>query len=82
LGISGHDHFEGIRVFTPVEARSLAFGKASLDRGPTWLHGPAVVNGTYANGVLVLDTNSLNIEAIPLHSAKHQIPAWRGEWKG
>ncbi len=82
LGVSGHDHFEGIRTFTSESANGHAFDRMSLDRTLTWLHGPAVANGTYANGVLVLDTDELHVEAVPLRSTKHQVPAWRGEWRG
>jgi hypothetical protein len=46
------------------------------------MHGPAVVNGTYANGVVVPETDTLEVEAIPLNAIKHQIPSWRGEWNG
>lgn len=82
LGVSGHDHSEGFRVFTTDAAKALPFGTLRLDDAPTWLHGPAVANGTRANGVMVLDTDARELEAIPLGTPRHQLPEWRGPWKG
>ena len=41
-----------------------------------WIQVPWVANGTYANGVLVLDTTDRQIEAIPLHNPPHRVPSW------
>jgi predicted phosphodiesterase len=82
VGISGHDHFDGMRMFTGETSEDHGFGTLSLERTPTWVHGPAVANGTHENGAMVLDTDTLRVEAIPLGSGRHQIPPWRGQWRG
>lgn len=78
LGISGHDHKEGIMIFTKKEVREIPFNKkVKLTDEPTWLHGPSVVNGSFANGVLCLDTDKMDVVAIPLKTKKHIAPEWR-----
>lgn len=78
LGISGHDHKEGMMIFTEKEVREIPFNqKVKLTNEPTWLHGPGVVNGSFANGVLFFDTDKMEIMAIPLKTKKHVTPEWR-----
>ncbi|MDD4353415.1 MAG: metallophosphoesterase [Candidatus Nanoarchaeia archaeon] len=78
LSISGHDHKEGIMIFTEKEVREIPFNKKiKLKDEPTWLHGPSVANGTFANGVLCLDTEKMEIVAIPLKTKKHVPPKWK-----
>jgi UDP-2,3-diacylglucosamine pyrophosphatase LpxH len=78
LGISGHDHKEGIMIFTENEVREIPFNKnVKLTSNLTWLHGPSVANGTFANGVLYFDTDKMHIKAIPLKTKKHIAPEWR-----
>ncbi|MFH1173854.1 MAG: metallophosphoesterase [archaeon] len=78
IGISGHDHKEGMLVFSEKTVRKIPFNKTiRLTNNLTWLHGPSVANGSFANGVLVLDTDKEEILAIPLKSKKHVPPAWR-----
>ena len=78
LSISGHDHKEGMMIFTEKEVREIPFNKkVKITDEPTWLHGPSVVNGSFANGVLCLDTDKMEIVAIPLKTKKHIAPEWR-----
>ncbi len=78
LGISGHDHQEGIMLFTENEVGKFSFDTIiKLTDKPTWLHGPSVVNGGLANGVMILDLDKLEIKAVPLNSKKHIAPEWR-----
>ena len=77
LSISGNDHSEGMIIFTEKSVKTYSFKKVKLSKDPTWLFGPAVVNGKFENGVMVLDTKKLEIEAIPLNSKREQPPAWR-----
>jgi len=78
LSISGHDHKEGMMIFTEKEVREIPFNKKiKLTDTPTWLHGPSVCNGTFANGVLCLDTDKMEITAIPLKTEKHKVPDWK-----
>jgi predicted phosphodiesterase len=78
LGISGHDHYEGIIIFTEDKVSKIPFNKTiKLTNNPTWLHGPSVANSEFANGVLVFDTDKMKIKAIPLKSKVHILPKWR-----
>lgn len=80
LAISGHDHKEGMMLFSGVSAKDVTFGKTKLDRAsPTWLHIPAVARGSFANGVAIFDTETYEIETVPLGSPKHVPPEWRKE---
>ena len=64
-------------VSTATERREVGFGICTLPQEqPVWIQGPWVANGTYANGVLVLDTASRQIESIPLSSSPHIVPDW------
>jgi predicted phosphodiesterase len=78
LSISGHDHKEGMMIFTEKEVEEIPFNKKiKLKDELTWLHGPSVANGTFANGVLCLDIDKMEIVAIPLKTKKHIPPEWR-----
>ncbi len=78
LGISGHDHKEGIMRFTPDKAEEFIFGKVKVEKEtPTWFHLPSVVNGSSANGVAIFNTKTFEVETIPLKSEKHIVPEWR-----
>ena len=67
LGISGHDHKEGIMRFTPREVKEFPFGRVAIDRNtPTWFHGPSIARGNRANGVMVFNTETFEAEIIPL----------------
>ena len=43
----------------------------------TWLHGPSIVKGEYENGFMILDTEKMEITAIPLNSKIHVVPEWK-----
>lgn len=78
LAISGHDHQEGIMIFTEKSVSEVLFDTIiKLTDRPTWLHGPSVVNGGLANGVMILDLDTMEIRAVPLNSKKHVAPEWR-----
>ena len=69
---SGNDHFRGIKVFTEESIIEIKLGeKAVLPDKPLWLHIPAVANGTNQNGIAIYDTNTREIEAIPLNTPPH-----------
>ncbi len=68
LGISGHDHCDGIKIFTENTVSKIPFNKSvQLTDEMTWLHGPCVVNGGRPNGVLILNTDTMELTAIPLN---------------
>jgi len=69
---SGNDHFRGIKVFTENSIIEIKFGeKYILPDIPLWLHIPAVANGTNQNGVAIYNTDTREIEAIPLNTPPH-----------
>lgn len=78
IGFSGHDHKEGIVKFTPGIVEEFGFGKIKVEKNvPTWLSLPCVVNGSFANGVTIFDTENFEVETIPIGSEKHVPPEWR-----
>lgn len=67
LGISGHDHKEGIMRFTPSTVSEFTFGKVKINsKTPTWFHGPSVAKSVRVNGVMIFNTKTFEAEAIPL----------------
>ncbi len=69
LGISGHDHSDGIKIFTEDTVSEVPFNETvKLTNKMTWLHGPCVVNGGLPNGFLILDTDKMELKALPLKS--------------
>ena len=69
---SGHDHFEGIKIFSNDFVEEIPFGgKYTLPDAPAWLHIPTVSNGTFKNGFAIYDAESKEIEAIPLGTPPH-----------
>jgi predicted phosphodiesterase len=78
VGISGHDHKEGMTMFTPGKMKSFTFGKVKIDKNTmTWVDVPSVANGSFANGITIFDTKSFEVKIIPLKSKKHLPPEWR-----
>jgi hypothetical protein len=77
VGLSGHDGWDGMRIYTTAERHEARFGTYALPQDqPVWIESPWVANGTYENGVLVLDTTLRQIDAIQLHSPPHNVPSW------
>ena len=69
---SGNDHYRGIKIFTETSIIEIKLGEKSiLPDSPLWLHIPAVANGTNQNGVAIYDTDTREIEAIPLNTPPH-----------
>ena len=69
---SGNDHFRGVKVFTKDSIIEVKLGeKYILPNRPLWLHTPAVANGTNHNGIAVFNTETREIEAIPLSTPPH-----------
>lgn len=77
IGLSGHEGHNGMVVSTVTGRREIGFGTCIVPQEePVWIQSPWVANGTYANGVLVLDTASRQIASIPLNSPPHIVPDW------
>ncbi|MCB2220390.1 MAG: metallophosphoesterase [Bacteroidetes bacterium] len=70
IGISGHQHVEGARIFYADKIVDLGFGSLQLQDELQWIVGPCIANGKRDNGFMILDTESFELEVIPLHSPK------------
>lgn len=68
VGLSGHKHVEGFYRVTSKSVSHHDFGNHGLSRERQWIVGPCVANGKHKNGCLVFDTESLQLEVIPLNS--------------
>ncbi|MDD4495484.1 MAG: metallophosphoesterase family protein [Eubacteriales bacterium] len=70
---SGNDHYQGIKVFTEESIIEIKLGeKYILPEKHLWLHVPAVANGTQQNGIAIFNTETREIEAIPLNTPPHK----------
>ncbi len=70
LSFSGHGHPEGCARSDRKRLRFLRFGSYALDGGAEWVAGPCVANTTRANGCMLYDTASRQLDVIPLASRK------------
>lgn len=69
---SGNDHYQGIKVFMEDSIMEIKLGeKCILPDKHLWLHIPAVANGTNQNGIAIYNTDTREIEAIPLNTPPH-----------
>lgn len=70
MSFSGHGHPEG---YARCDGKVLAFhgfGSAVLDTEKQWVVCPCTANTIRKNGYLVFDTDTLQLDAIPLGSRK------------
>ncbi len=68
VSISGHGHPEGIIMVTEDRFAALKFGINRIAEGVQWIVVPCVARTTRENGVLILDTSSMEFRSIPLKS--------------
>ncbi len=68
LSISGHRHVEGCLLANEKEIKVRSFGKYNLSDNILWIDGPCITKGHKENGFMVLDTEEMIIEIIPLES--------------
>jgi hypothetical protein len=66
--IFAHDLQGGIRFFNEKEIEEHTFGSYRPSKFPVALNGPWIANGTEPNGFMIFDTDSLQIEVIPLNT--------------
>lgn len=77
ISIFAHDLQSSVRMFHEGgDPEILPFGKHALKDFPIALNSSWVANGTEENGVMILDTEEVSIEAIPLNTPPHPIPDW------
>jgi len=66
---SGHEHFEGIKIFTKDTKKEIPFEeKYILPNEPLWINGPALSNSVLKNGVIIYNAKTREVEAIPLNT--------------
>jgi predicted phosphodiesterase len=70
IGLSGHQHIEGVKVFYPDKIVDSGFGTVQLSNVLQWIVGPCIANGKRDNGFMIMDTKNLELEIIPIHSPK------------
>ncbi|MCD4745785.1 MAG: metallophosphoesterase, partial [Bacteroidales bacterium] len=66
IGISGHTHIEGFVLGTEDKAVYHPFREYQIEKQLQWISSPYVANGTRENGFMILNTDSLELEVIPL----------------
>lgn len=72
IGITGHYHYPGLGLCSLKEWKRLGFGSYQLQHGLQWIYGPCAARGftrtgeARPNGVMILDTQTLQIDVIPL----------------
>ncbi|MDT8324372.1 MAG: metallophosphoesterase family protein [Bacteroidota bacterium] len=70
LSFSGHGHPEGCARSNHAKLRFLPFGSYVIDGESEWIAGPCVANTTRANGMMMFDTATRQLDVIPLASRK------------
>lgn len=75
ISIHGHDH--RIMHYKDNTLTETGFKKIGLNNDINIIFCPPVSNGTYPNGVTILDTKKKQIEFIPLNTPVHVKPEWR-----
>ncbi len=77
ISVFAHDLQSGVRMFHEGgDPENLPFGKHALKDFPIALNSSWIANGTEENGVMILDTQELSLEAIPLKTPPHSVPDW------
>jgi predicted phosphodiesterase len=66
IGFSGHTHIEGVRIGTKKGYKVKPFGKYKLKKETTIISVPAIAKGKQLSGFVIFDTESFEIQAIPL----------------
>lgn len=69
ISISGHAHYEGVYEFSDKLARLHPFGKIRVQKEQGFV-GPCIAKGKSLNGFMILDTDLMQLEVIPLEKGK------------
>jgi len=66
ISFSGHGHIQGIELCTENDYRFYSFTSLQLEDTCQWIACPCIARSGMANGFIVFDTVSLNLEVIEL----------------
>ena len=66
IGISGHTHTEGYLSGSVNGFKWKDFGKHLLKKNVSWIVGPCIAGSSRANGFMIFDTDSFELEVIQL----------------
>jgi len=66
LSFSGHGHPEGCLVGDQDRIHSLGFGIHNIKKTPQWIVAPCIARTSRKNGVLIFDTEKMQLHIIPL----------------
>lgn len=69
IAVFDQDLCGGVRLFTAGGCLERPFGRSALPAKPVAIEGPWVADGTEPSGVLIVDFETLAVEALPLQPA-------------
>ncbi len=72
ISFSGHTHIEGIMIASGNKLRFKSFRQYQLKKNLQSITVPAIANSTTKNGFITFDTNSFEIDVIPLKTPKYR----------
>jgi hypothetical protein len=72
MGISGHGHPEGCLIVDEDRFTLHPFGTIQLTGDPVWIVAPCIARTSRANGCLVLDTETMTLDIIPLKDQRRE----------
>lgn len=70
LSFIGHVHPHGMQLIKNLKLKTKEFGKYKIKKSNQTYICPAIASGASASGLIIFDTDSLIVEAVPLKSKK------------
>lgn len=71
VGFSGHGHPEGCLVVDQEDFALHPFGSLRLKKEMQWIVAPCVARTSRANGCMILDTDRMEVQVLPLTEQPH-----------